>query len=288
MAKPLHRVAAEAVSEAPILRRVRAGGRMIAYREAGDAAAPALLLLHGIGSGSLSWAAQLESLPAQGFRVVAWDAPGYAESEALVAAAPAAADYAEALAAFVVALGLERFSLIGHSLGALMAAAFFRLPCAGRVARLVLASPAAGYGAAPEEMRRRKTEERLAAMARLGPSGLAQERAAILLSPAASAEKIEKIRAVMRGLRPEGYTQAVRMLGQADIVADASCIAVPTLVLCGDADVVTPEAGCRRVATAIAGARYESLPGLGHASYVEDPALFNAALLRFVSGTDKS
>jgi pimeloyl-ACP methyl ester carboxylesterase len=288
LAKPLHRVAADAVSEAPSLRRVRAGARMIAYREAGDAAAPAVLLLHGVGSGSSSWAAQLQDLSARGFRVLAWDAPGYGESDPLAAPAPTAADYADALAGFATALGLERFSLVGHSLGALMAASFCRRPKESRVARLVLASPAAGYGAMAEEARSRKTEERLAAMARLGPAGLAQERAAALLSPAASAAAVEKIRAVMRGLRPDGYAQAVRMLGQADIFADARRIILPTLVLCGGADTVTPEAGCRRVAAAIAGAIYESLPGLGHASYVEDPARFDAALLRFISGTDKS
>jgi pimeloyl-ACP methyl ester carboxylesterase len=288
LARTLHRVAAEAVSEAPTLRRLRAGSRMIAYRAAGDAAAPAVLLLHGIGSGSLSWAAQLEDLPARGFRVLAWDAPGYGESEALAAPAPSAADYAEALAGFVAALGLERFALAGHSLGALMAASFCRRPKESRVSRLVLASPAAGYGAMAEEARARKTEERLAAMVRLGPAGLAQERATALLSPSASAGAVEKIRAVMRNLRPDGYAQAVRMLGQADIFADAPRITLPSLVLCGSADTVTPEAGCRRVAAAIPGAIYETLPGLGHASYVEDPARFDAALRRFISGTDKS
>lgn len=287
MVKILRPVAAEAASETPALRRLRAGGRVISYREAGAPEAPALLLLHGVGSGSLSWAAQLAGLPASGYRVLAWDAPGYGESDPLAAAAPAAADYAEALAAFAAALELDCFALVGHSLGALMAAAFCRLPGARRAARLVLASPAAGYGSLPEEARLRKTEDRLAAMARLGPYGLAQERAGVLLSPSAPAEAVEKIRAVMRSLRPEGYGQAVRMLGQADIFADAPHIAVPSLVLCGSADTVTPETGCRRVAAAIPGARHESLPRLGHAAYVEDPAQFDAALLRFVSGMGK-
>ena len=275
------------MSETPALRRLRAGGRVISYREAGASQAPALLLLHGIGSGSLSWTAQLASLPPRGYRVVAWDAPGYGESDPLAAAAPAAADYAKALAAFAAALELDRFALVGHSLGALMAAAFCRLHEASRIECLVLASPAAGYGSLPAEARLHKTEERLAGMARLGPDGLAQARAAILLSPSAPAEAVEKIRAVMRSLRPEGYGQAVRMLGQADIFADAPHIAVPSLVLCGSADTVTPEAGCRNVAAAIAGARYESLPHLGHAAYVEDPARFDAALLRFMSGMAK-
>jgi len=54
----------------------------ISYREAG--AGPALVLLHGIGSSSASWLFQLESLA--GYRLIAWDAPGYGGSAFLSAA----------------------------------------------------------------------------------------------------------------------------------------------------------------------------------------------------------
>lgn len=272
--------------DAPPLRRIEAGARAFSFREAGDKGAPTLVLLHGIGSGSASWAAQIAGLPARGLRVVAWDAPGYGGSEALAGAAPSAADYAAALADFADALGLDRFSLVGHSLGALMAAAFCRGAGGARVDRLILAAPAAGYGKADAETRRTKIDGRLAAMAQLGPAGLAESRAAALLSPQAPPEAVERVRAVMRQLRPDGYAQAVRMLEQADIFADAGSLAVPTLVLCGSADQVTPEAGCRRVAAAIPGARFEALPGLGHAAYVEDPARFDAAVLRFLAARE--
>ena len=53
--------------------RLRRGG--ISYRAAGDPAAPALVLLHGVGSGSASWAAQLADLSPY-YHVIAWDAPG--------------------------------------------------------------------------------------------------------------------------------------------------------------------------------------------------------------------
>lgn len=282
MSEPLQTVAARVHGDAAMLHKIAAGDGVISYRAAGDLSAPALVALHGVGSGSASWTAQLDELPARGFRVVAWDAPGYGDSTALAASAPSAGEYAAALADFVAALGLERFTLIGHSLGALIAAAYCRGTEARRIERLVLASPAAGYGSLPGETRQRRTEERLAAMARLGPAGLAAERAAVLLSPHASAAAVEQVRTVMRALRPEGYAQAVRMLGAADIFADAVGIKVPTLVLCGSADTVTPEAGCRRVAEAIPGAAYEALAGLGHAAYVEDATRFNAALLRFL------
>ena len=259
--------------------RLRRGG--ISYRAAGDPAAPALVLLHGVGSGSASWAAQLADLSPY-YHVIAWDAPGYGGSEPLREASPRAADYAAALGEFVTALGLGRFHLLGHSLGAVMAAAFCRGAEKARVLRLILASPAAGYGRAEEALRKAKIDGRLADMARLGPDGLAAARAPALLSARASAAAVERVCAAIRGLHPEGYAQAVRMLGQADILADVAAIAAPALVLCGSADGVTPEAGCRRIADALPGAIYRQLPGLGHAAYIEDPAGFDRALLDFI------
>ena len=265
------------------LQRLSAGGRAISYRESGDAAAPAIVLLHGIGSGSASWGLQFVSLPSHGFRAIAWDAPGYGSSDNLPAAAPDAADYAAALRDFAAALGLERFVLVGHSMGALIAAAFCRRDRGGSVAKLILASPAAGYGTASEAVRRARTEGRLADLAALGPVGMAERRSAAVLSAQAPKRALVHVRAVMQRLRPDGYAHAVGMLGRADIFADAPAIAVPTLVLCGTADQVTPEEGCKRIAAAIAGARYQSLLGPGHACYIEAPGPFEQALLRFVA-----
>jgi pimeloyl-ACP methyl ester carboxylesterase len=119
-------------------------------------------------------------------------------------------------------------------------------------------------------------------MAQRGPAGLAAARARNLLAPTATAAAIAHVRAVMAELRPAGYEQACRLLGQADIFADLGAITVPTLVLCGDADAVTPEDGCRRIAASIAGARYQTLRGVGHASYIEDAPQYDAALLGFL------
>jgi pimeloyl-ACP methyl ester carboxylesterase len=271
-------------ADLPKLRRVGAAGVTITYREAGKAGDPALLLLHGVGSSSASWAAQFAKLPAQGLRVIAWDVPGYGGSDTLPGDSPRTRDYAAALARLVEALRLKSFTLLGHSLGALVAASFCRGETRDKVARLILAAPASGYAKADAAQRAARVDARLSDMVRLGPAGIAETRAAALLSPNASLDAIARVRAVMQGLRPEGYTQAVRMLGRADILADAKDIATPTLVLCGGADTVTPEAGCRAIAAAIPGARCEILAGLGHALYVEDPASFDAAVLRFIAG----
>jgi pimeloyl-ACP methyl ester carboxylesterase len=266
------------LAEPPELRQIKAGGRTLAYRAAGQG--PVLMLLHGVGSGSASWHAQFTNMSSR-FRIVAWDAPGYGESDALPMPDPSAADYADALRDLCTALGVARMNLIAHSLGALIAAAFCcRHP--GLVARLVLANPAAGYGAATDDVRQTRIEGRLVDMRQLGPSGLAAKRAAALLSPLARPETVEAVRTIMSALRPDGYAQAVRMLGVANILADAPSIAVPTLVLGSTQDTVTPEEGCRRIAASIPDARYVSLPGPGHLSYVEAPRMFAEQLVRFI------
>ena len=264
----------------PVLRTVAASGRTIAYREAG--AGPVVLALHGIGSSSASWAAQLATLPPR-FRFVAWDAPGYGGSDPLPDETPRAAAYGDAAAALLDALGIGRVHLLGHSMGALIGAAF----CRGHPDRLlsvVLADAAAGYGKAPDTLRIDRLAARLDAMAELGPARFAESRAREVLSPGAPDEIYEKIRAVQSRLRPHGYAQAARMLHGSDIHDDAATIAVPALVMCGSADSVTPEAISRRIARTIPGARYQTLHGLGHASYVEGPEVFNQALAAFIDG----
>jgi len=259
---------------------VTADRRIIGYRETG--AGPALVLLHGVGSGAASWAAQLDSFAAR-FRVIAWDAPGYGESAPLAPATPSAADYADALASFLDALGVATAIVVGHSLGALIAASFARRHPA-RVRALILGDPASGYGRLEPVARAAKTRERLDLLDAHGPAGLAERRAAGLLSPAAPAAAIAKVRSVMAAIRPDGYAQAVRMLGAADIFADLPP-ARPTLVVWGGADRVTTPESCRAVADAIAGAERVELPGLGHACYVEDPAAFESALRAFLEKT---
>ncbi len=264
-------------------RAVRWSGGRICARDIGLATAPALVFLHGVGSSAASWGDELASLAARGYRVVAWDAPGYGNSDPLPMPAPTGADYATALAALLDSLGIDRFALVAHSLGVLIAAAFCVSNAGARVTKLILASPTPGFGNAGPDMRRVKVDGRLADMDRLGPAGLAQQNPLAILAPGASADAQARVRAVIRTLRPEGYKQAVRMLGGEDLMATGPRIAQETLVLSGSADTVTPEAGCRRIAGSIPHARYQVLPGLGHACYVEDTAAFEAAIVGFLA-----
>jgi pimeloyl-ACP methyl ester carboxylesterase len=124
------------ISEFPS-RKVTVGGKALSYRESGEG--PALVLLHGIGSGSAAWLFQLEDLANQ-YRVIAWDAPGYGESDAFAIDKPYPSDYARALSVLLNALQVKSFVLVGQSLGCLMAGAYARM--FPNHPRMVLISPA--------------------------------------------------------------------------------------------------------------------------------------------------
>src|SRR5437762_7951854 len=149
-----------------IARFPRRKSKGISYRETG--AGQALVLLHGIGSSSAGWLCQLESLA--GYRLIAWDAPGYGESEFLSAATPRPADHAQALHEFLDRLLLKDVVLVGNSLGCLMASAYAAAR-PERVRSMVLLGPAGGYGDWPAAEREAKLAERLAQIDELGPAG---------------------------------------------------------------------------------------------------------------------
>ena len=263
----------------PSRRHLRAGDVRFSYCAAGTGSP--LVLLHGIGSNAASWRDQITGL-ADLRHVLAWDAPGYGASTPLAAARPNAADYADRLALLLDALGLERVDVVGHSLGALIAGAF-AASRPDRIERLILADAALGQGADPAAPLPARAQSRLDDLEAFGPAGLAAKRAPRLLSAAATPEQLARVREMMARIHPAGYRQAVAMLAQGDLRANADAVRSPVMVLCGSDDTITPPGDNRALAAAFADARYVQIAGAGHASYIEQPAAFNAALREFLS-----
>jgi len=247
----------------------------ISYRESGSG--PALVLLHGIGSSSASWLFQLESLA--GYRLIAWDAPGYGASAVLSVAEPRPADYAQALDEFLERLLLKDLVLVGNSLGCLMAGAYAALH-PERVRSMLLLGPAGGYADLPE--REAKLAERLRQLDELGPEGLAEQRAPTLVAKSSPPIALELVRWSQRRIQPQGYRQAVHCLAQGQLATDARRYGKKVLVACGSEDVITPEAGCKAVARAFPRGEYRTLAGVGHAPHVEAPEQINQMIAAFV------
>jgi pimeloyl-ACP methyl ester carboxylesterase len=249
----------------------------ISYREAG--AGPALIFLHGIGSSSASWLFQLESLA--GYRLIAWDAPGYGGSAFLSTAEPRPADYAQALHEFLERLLLKDVVLVGNSLGCLMAGAYAAAH-PERVRSMLLLGPAGGYGALAPAEREAKLVARLRQLDELGPEGLAERRSPTLVAKGSPPTALELVRWSQRRVRPQGYRQAVHCLAQGQLSTDARRYAKRVLVACGAEDVITPEAGCKAIARAFPRGEYRTLPAIGHAPHVEAPETVNEIIAAFV------
>ncbi|MES2511759.1 MAG: alpha/beta hydrolase [Pseudomonadota bacterium] len=236
------------------------------------------VLLHGIGSGSGSWLMQLEAAAlTEGARVLAWEAPGYGHSSAVLPAVPDAGDYASRLWALLDTLGItEPVTLVGHSLGALMATrAVVQRP--EQVKRLVLLSPAQGYARASAEERARKLGDRLNNLSTLGVQGMADKRGAAMLSPNADADRVAYVKSIMAQVHPAGYTQASHLLVGGDLLTDLAQVTCPVSVASGRADTITPMAGCQKVAEA-AGVAWTDLGDAGHACAVDAAAGVNDLL----------
>lgn len=255
-------------------------GAEVAYRSGGSAG-PVIVLLHGISSGAASWL-PCASLLAAHARVLAWDAPGYGDSSPLAQAEPKAADYAGRLQEWLRTLGVRPDLVVGHSLGALMAAAYVAgADEAGLPAQLLLLSVAQGYGAPGKEDKAREVaRQRLDALALLGVEGLAERGPGRLLSEGADDGAQAWVRWNMRRLRPDGYRQAVAMLCGDDIDAYLAKrpAAVPARIACGNRDIVTTPVACGMLAERFH-LPFASVPDAGHACYI-DQAAATARLIR--------
>jgi pimeloyl-ACP methyl ester carboxylesterase len=240
----------------------------------------AVVLIHGIGGSARIWAGQLPSLAAAGFAPLAVDLPGYGGRP------PVEALDFEGLAADVeatiLARGLERPVLVGHSMGGMVAQTMLRRrPDGYRAAVLACTSPA--FGNAGGEFQKRFVADRIGpldagkTMADLAP-GLVARMVGPAAEPAGKAYAVE----VMSAVPPATYRAAVRCLVTFDERASLASIRVPVLCLAGEADQTAPAQVMERMAAKTPGARFVSLPGAGHLPSLETPAAFDAAIVEFL------
>ncbi|MCR4268196.1 alpha/beta fold hydrolase [Nitratireductor sp. ZSWI3] len=252
----------------------------IDYLERPGGGGPVLVMLHGVGSNAASFTPLLDHLP-RDWRIIAWNAPGYGGSAPLEAEWPLALDYATALKGFLDRLELTRVLLAGHSLGCLMAAAF---AAAHRenVARLLLSSPALGHGVPRGGALSAAAQARIDDLETLGAEDFAALRAPrLVFEPERNPDIVRRVRDGMARVALPGYPQAARMLASGRLIDDAERLQVPTDVIVGAKDVVTPPDSARRAHAALRDpwrGQMTLVPGAGHALYQQAPAAFASAL----------
>ena len=248
---------------------------MLHHKRRGEG--PPLVLVHGFLGGLTEWDDLIDFL-APRFDVIAVDLPGFGGSAGL--AAPATlAGYAELVAGTLDALGVGRFVLLGHSMGAMIAQQF-ALEKGGRIERLVL------YGAASTGSLPGRFETFDDTIVRLRRIGIAEGGKPIIASwfvtgrehPAyamycrmAEAANTETAVAVFRAIASWRVTER---LGE---------IAMPTLVIGGDRDRSTEPAEQFRLWRGLPRGQFCILPNCAHAAHLEQPEIFKRLLLRFLT-----
>lgn len=255
------------------------GAPRLAYSAAGDG--PTVVFLHGIGGNRRNWVGQLAHF-AQGFRAVAWDARGYGDSDDYPEALRFP-DFAADLHRLLDHLGVRAAHLVGLSMGGRIALDF-HAGAPERVMSLALVDTFPGYdasftAAAREKfirLRRQPLEEGKE------PRDIAPVVARTLVSRAAASAHLDALVDSMSRLHKASYIKAIEAMTRYEPVADLGAVRVPTLVVVGDQDTLTPPRVARDMAAAIAGSELVVLRNAGHLSNIEQPVEFNRALEAFL------
>ncbi len=248
---------------------IRANALEIAYETIG--AGPPLVLLHGAStSGRSTFAAQVPALAtafqlflpdARGHGATAWDVANGFQAEWLV----------DDLEAFVDALGLATFHLLGYSMGAMTALGFaVRTPERLRTLAVV--------GITPEREPRARVAKRLMDPERIGRD-----------DPAWAAE-MERTLGPVQG--PGAWRRLLPAIAEAVATQplltplELRAITAPTLVACGDRDPLTPVDQAWALSRQVRDGRLLVVPDAGHDVLVRRPAVATEALRGFYRSTE--
>ena len=277
------------------LQTVRIHGHQVGYYAAGSG--PALILVHGVASSSRTWRQVMPRL-AERFTVVAPDLLGHGASAKLRGDYSLGA-HASGIRDLMVALGIDRATLVGHSLGGGVAMQFaYQFP--ERIERLVLV----GSGGLGEEVSLLLRVLTLPGAEYILPLGCRPEFSRAIargtgwlgrigVRPSALAEEIwngyvslgtkDSRNAFLHTLR-----SVVDVTGQRVSAIDRLYLAreVPTLIVWGDRDPLIPVAHGRRAHRAIKGSVLKVYRDVGHFPHFDEPERFVDDLVDFIDSTE--
>lgn len=240
---------------------------------------PLVMLLHGSGGNFRSFAPQLETLASLGWRAVAWDMPGYGHS---VPIEPYNfKGLAERCIALLGALAPgQDVTLLGCGMGGMVAQEVVarRPDLVQRLGLVATAATVAGGTAYSGHVTRGLGWLNDG----LDMDAIAARLLSQLVGPAAVPEGVRLVRFCQQETRAATWRRALEAMRDFDRREALGHIGVPTLLLAGTHDTITPPASLREMAAAIAGSRYVELKHAGHWPQLEQPDDFNEALLDFL------
>ncbi len=252
--------------------RVQLNGKSIHYwmgKRSSLEGKPVLVFVHGAGGNRFVWGFQKGYFEKRYVPIVL-DLPGHGASEG--GGEREISKYADHVSRFIDALGVQNVFLIGHSMGGAIVQTLALRPDR-RLKGIVLVGTAARLKVLPEilEGLKNRFEETVRKIARFAYSPKA--------SPELVAAGIENL------LRcpPEVLYGDFCACDRFDATGKVAKIDLPTLVLCGEEDRLTPFGLARELANRIRASTLEGIPEAGHMVMMEAPGAFNEKVEAFVS-----
>ncbi|MDT2024169.1 alpha/beta fold hydrolase [Methylocella sp. CPCC 101449] len=246
---------------------------------AGNGATTVFLLHGGYGSKDY-WKPEIEALVKAGYRVVAWDAPGYGIS-------PLPNDFSiESLAAACVRLikqvGTQRNVVFGHSMGGLIAPKVYEL-APQNVHALVLSATLSSLQQGGKDFAEDFLEKRLAPLTQHATlAAAATPLVKSMFAPTSSGPLADLVIEVAATTPTPTFRAAMYAIQAWDGLPILQKIAVPTLCIAGRHDPVGKPEGMQQMASVIAGSEFAVIEDAGHYAWAEQPQAFNRILLDFL------
>jgi 3-oxoadipate enol-lactonase len=249
------------------------------YEAAGAEDLPPLVFLHGIGGAARAWRRQLAAFGDR-YRAIAWDMPGYGDSQPLPGVS--IATLAGALKDFLQQVGAAKPVLVGHSIGGMIVQQLLTHdPIIAESVVLAQTSPA--FGKPDGDWQKEFLDARLgpldrgATMAQLAPKLVAE-----LVGDDCDPEGIALARQCMASVPEASYRAAMMAMPGFDLRKALAQIRVPALVIAGSKDKNAPAPMVKKMASFIPNVTYVELEGVGHLAPLEQPDEFNAVLNDFL------
>ncbi len=240
-----------------------------------------VLFMHGIGGNRTNWTDQLARF-GDHYLAVAWDARGYNGSEDYDGELDFS-DFARDILRVLKFYGRKKLHLVGLSMGGRIAQDFYAL-YPQHVATLTIVASFTGFQNFSDADRQKFLSLRLKPLVEEGkePRHIAPVVARTLCSPNATEEQYQRLVASMAALHKGSYIKTVKATTLFDRTADLEKIAVPTLLVFGEADTLTTADMGRQMHARIKGSTLVVVPKAGHLVNLEQPQAFEAALEAFL------
>jgi pimeloyl-ACP methyl ester carboxylesterase len=251
----------------------------IRYDAAGSG--PVLLLVHAFPLDRTMWRPQVAAMSDR-YRVIAPDVFGFGES-GLPAGGWSMDSMAAGVAKVLDGLGISAPVVLGGlSMGGYVAMAFARR-YPGRLRGLILADTRAE----PDSPEGKANRDKTIALAReQGPAAVFEQMLPKMLTERTRTERpalVAKAKQIAASQSADSVTAALAALrDRPDATSGLRSVRVPTLVLVGEEDAVTPPEAARTIAGLAPGARLETIPSAAHLSNMEAPDEFTRHVRSFL------